>query len=230
MSCPFIDIRDVDCDNDCPCETAAIRNADSQIVVSVLRFIVKSGSGSQLPCIRINTKRVPIAATQRIGQCIPTIRVCGSEGSTDVCAGSRVLRNRERCGGAFGERRCVVDVGEIDSDSNRVVADLAIRDIDGHRIRGLGFKVKGSICLELSGGRNNAKRCSICPTETVGERAIIRIFGRNRGTDVCAGSRVLRDGARRAGALVKYGWIKVNTNIRTGCRNGCFESAEGCVI
>ena len=130
----FVYICDVDCDKDSIYGTAAIRRADSEIGVRTLRFIVEGGFGLQLPCIRVNLKRLPIAPTQRIGQCIAAIRVCGSEGSPDVGARSRVLWN-----GAYRsegwETRCFVDVGDINCDVNSVAATVAIRDRDGNGIR-----------------------------------------------------------------------------------------------
>ena len=141
--CPIlIDIGDIDCDNDYIYEIPAISNADRQIGVRPLRFIVESGSGFQLSCIGVNTKRAPIATTQRIGQRIPMIRICGSEGSTDICAGCRVLRYSERRVGTLGEHRCLVYVSGIDYDINRVVATIAIGNGDDKRIRYPRFMVK----------------------------------------------------------------------------------------
>ena len=106
----LFDIRDVDRDKDRICGTAVIRNADSEIGVRTLRFIVERGFGLHLPCIRVNLKRVPIAPTQRIGQCIADIRICGSEGGTDVCASRCVLCDIARRTGTFGEHRGIVAI------------------------------------------------------------------------------------------------------------------------
>ena len=131
----LVDICYIDRDKDCICEPAAIRNADGETVVSVLRFIVEGGSGLHLPCIRVNLKRVPIAPTQRIGQCIAAIWVCGSEGGPDVYACSGVLCDSARRAGTLGDHRCLVYVDDINCNINGVAAIVAIRDRDGHRIR-----------------------------------------------------------------------------------------------
>ena len=114
-----------------------------------------------------------------------------------------MLRNRERRGGAFGERRCLVDICDTDRDKNAIAAAVAIRDIHLHRVGRLTFIVQRSPGFQLTGRGNNIKRLLIRTPQSISECVVVRIGCSDRTADVSARHRILRDGARRAIAIRK---------------------------
>ena len=85
--------------------------------------------------------------------------------------------------------------------------------------------------MQLSSSADNTERRRIIATERIGERVIFRVCRSDRLADVCVGSRVLCDGARRAVTVSKGGCLidirdtdsekdRIEATLAIGCADG----------
>ena len=205
LLCPFTErridfgyIRDVDSGESDHDAALAIGNRNDKRV-GVLRFIVEGIFCLDLPCCADNTKRFPILSTvHTIGEGV-AIRIRCGERLADVCAGGRVLSDEARPAATL-ERRYLVDIRDVYCDKDCICEPAAISSTDGQTVVSvLRFIVEGVFGLELPCLGVNTKRVLIAPKQRIGQCIpIIWVCGCEGCADVCAGSRVLGNSARRA--------------------------------
>ena len=145
-----------------------------------------------------DTKRGRICTTERPRERIRrNILIRCSDNSTDVGVGSRVLGDRARRGGTIGEHRRIIGICHTNSDGD-AICQTPIGNGDRDSVGVLCFIVEFRFCPELPTCANNTKRRRIRTTERVAQRITIHIRCSDDRSDICVGSRVLGDGARRS--------------------------------
>ena len=134
-------IRDADYHINRRTPTLAIRGSNSN-GIGALCFIIQCCVCLELPGRADNTKCCCVRATETIGQRIRSVYIGSCKSRADVCTGGCILWDGARRADVIGETWCFVDVGDIDSDKDRVEVPLAIRCTDGEIVVNvLGFKI-----------------------------------------------------------------------------------------
>ena len=127
----------------------------------------------------VDTERICIGATERIGECVLSIRICDRYRSADILPRCCIL-----CYTTCGvitviKYRRVVCIYQVDRNVDGCIVTRVIRNANRDGVGVLGFKVEGCMGLQLPKCAIDAKGGGIGAAEGVSQRTII-IFIRCR--------------------------------------------------
>ena len=107
--------------------------------------------------------------------------------------GCCVLRDSARRAIAICERRCpvLVDICDVDGDSNTITRTVAIGNRDGNSVGGLGFIIQSGFGLELPGGVVNTEGCGVRATDGIGQCVVVGVACGDSTPDVLPSTGIL---------------------------------------